>query len=131
VEKSEKLSLSISKEINHFEVRLNEVHTKIERDRELLDTKLSRLDDTDMVREWVSKQINEAESRLMGELNSKYENNKRLLNWIVDDNLVVPGLIGQKENFVNLKGYLGFTYSQIQKGNMELEQKMITQLSEN
>ncbi len=43
--------------------------------------------------------------------------------------MIVPGLIGPKENFVNLRGYLSFNYSHLNKSMVDLENKFIHLMS--
>ena len=49
---------------------------------------------------------------------------------IVENHLEVPGLIGPRETFVNLKGYLAYNYSHVKKVYNEIEGKLTDYVDE-
>lgn len=49
---------------------------------------------------------------------------KERVDILVEENLLVPGLIGPNESFVNVKGYLSYSNNHIQKSMIDLENKV-------
>ena len=74
-----------------------------------MDSRLSRIEDTDAVKDWVRVKIQEAKEEMTEAIQKKYEPLSKKCTRIERDNLLVPDLIGPKgtgTKFQNLKEWI-------------------------
>ena len=75
---------------------LDQLTSDVQNDRERLDTKLSSIDDTSVIKDWVMKRIDEAKAEMEDKVQTACQAISKKLNRIFSENLLVPELIGSK-----------------------------------
>lgn len=88
------------------EARFEELTAKVQRDRELVDTRLSRIDDSIVIKKWVENLFVTHNFEINNRIDNVEQLVKKSLDKIYMENLIIPGLIGDKETFRNMKEYL-------------------------
>ena len=81
----------------------------------MMDTRFSKLDETDYIMAKVNKQIYEMETRMRKEHHDMKDIIEKQFKALIEDNLQVPGLIGDKEYFKNLRGWLSYMNTHVDK----------------
>lgn len=71
-----------------------------------MDTRLSRIDDSAVIKKWVENLLVSLKYETNHQIEQLEKSLKQSIEKIKQDNLLVPGLIGEKESFSNLKEYL-------------------------
>ncbi|CDW71368.1 UNKNOWN [Stylonychia lemnae] len=105
-EKMLRISNDVTYKVELCEARFEELHQKVQRDREFIDTKLSRIDDTAIVKKWVENKFGESNYELNHRIDLIESHFNKLLDKVFNDNLLVPGMIGNGQGYPNLKEYL-------------------------
>ena len=75
---------------------LDKLTQDVQNDRERLDTRLNLVDDTDVIKNWVMKRIDEAKAEMENKTQTACQAISKKLNRIFNENLLVPELIGSK-----------------------------------
>ena len=75
---------------------LDKLTQDVQNDRERLDTRLNLFDDTDVIKNWVMKRIDEAKAEMENKTQTACQAISKKLNRIFNENLLVPELIGSK-----------------------------------
>ena len=93
--------------IEHIEARFDELREKVQSEREFIDTRLSRIDDSSIIKKWMESRLTNEKYEITGLIDRLDKEIKLNLKRITEDNLIIPGLIGPSENYQNLRQYLG------------------------
>jgi len=75
---------------------LDKLTQDVQNDRERLDTRLKQIDDSDVIKAWVMKRIDEAKVEMEDKAQAACQAVRTKLNRIFSENLLVPELIGSK-----------------------------------
>lgn len=88
-------------------LQLQFVHQEVQNDREYLQTRLMHMDDTSVIKKWVSAELVKLEESLRNEYRSELRMLNHKMDKVWDENLLVPGLVGENEMclYQNLKEY--------------------------
>mmetsp|Transcript_12056 Transcript_12056/g.11928 ORF Transcript_12056/g.11928 Transcript_12056/m.11928 type:complete len:148 (-) Transcript_12056:95-538(-) len=91
-------------------MRMEEFIAKMNMEREFMDTRLSRMDDTDMIKKWTQTVIDQAKTEIIDRLENGDKKVHTYVEQLRRENMVVDGLVGKGEKFKNLQDYLEFNH---------------------
>ncbi len=89
-----------------MDARFDEVREKVQSDREFVDTRLSRIDDSAVMKKWVDNRLMTLSHEMINQIDITVNQIKSLIDQTIYDNLLVPDLIGSGQKYNNLKEYL-------------------------
>lgn len=80
---------------------------KVQAEREFIDTRLSRIDDSTIIKKWMESKLSNEKYEITGNIDRLEKEIRTSLKRLTEDNLIVPGLIGPNESYQNLRQYIG------------------------
>ena len=105
----EKIQEEAKRQAAEQEALLARLRQEVQNDRERLDTRLNQIDDTEVIKAWVTKRIEEAKVEMEEKAQAASQGVKVKLNRIFSENLQVPELIGSKASgcrYQNLREWI-------------------------
>lgn len=101
-----KLVSDANLKIDLVESRFEELNSKVQKDREFLDTRLSRIDDSAVIKKWVENLLVTLKYETSLQIDNLEKHSKQVFETIWKENLLIPGLIGEREQFRNMSEYI-------------------------
>eukprot|EP00347_Sterkiella_histriomuscorum_P004763 403359202 len=120
-----KLNSDANLKIELAEARFEELTAKVQRDRELVDTRLSRIDDSIVIKKWVENLFVTHKFEINNRVDHVENYSKKAIEKIYLENLTIPGYVGNKEKFQNLRDYISNQHEAVQKSFIDLETRTV------
>eukprot|EP00347_Sterkiella_histriomuscorum_P021735 403332949 len=128
-DKIRKIQIDVEQNQQLQDQKLREIYNNSYQDREYMQQKLSGVEDSKVIRDYIESQLISMEHRFRKQQFDYQDEIDKAFTVLREENLIIPGLVGEYESFTNLRGWVSYMNTHVQLTINEFEAKFNKKLS--